>query len=54
MKEKLEMLNGCEINSWEHEGIVSVSGEFGTANGETFKLSEEDVDTLFALQVAEL
>jgi hypothetical protein len=54
MLEKLEMLNGCEINSWEHEGVVSINGKFGTANGETFELSEEDVDTLFALQVAEL
>ena len=54
MKDKLEMLNGCEINSWEHEGVVSIKGNMGTANGDTFKLTEEDVNILFALQVAEL
>lgn len=54
MNDKLEMLNGCEINSWEHEGVVSIKGKFGTANGEKFELSEEDVNILFDLLVAEL
>tara|TARA_B100000767_G_C19280650_1_gene335295 strand:- start:46 stop:210 length:165 start_codon:yes stop_codon:yes gene_type:complete len=54
MNEKLEMLNGCEINSWEHEGVVGINGEFGFVNGEKFKLSEEDVNILFNVLIGEL
>ncbi len=40
--EILEMLNGCEVMSWEHEGTVLVKGEFGFVNGEKFKITDED------------
>lgn len=46
-KEKLDMLNGCEVNSWQHEGTVLVKGTVGVANGDKFDITNEDVTILW-------
>jgi hypothetical protein len=45
--EILEMLNGCEVMSWEHEGTVLIKGKFGFMDGTKFELTDKDVEILW-------
>ena len=43
----LEMLNGTEVMSIMHEGVVLVKGKFGFVNGDKFEITDEDADDLW-------
>lgn len=45
--EKLDLLNGCEVNSLKHEGIVLVKGLKGYVNGNVIELTEKTINYLF-------
>ena len=37
-QDKLDILNGCEVNSLRHEGVVSIRGNKLIMNGETLEM----------------
>lgn len=45
--EILKMLNGCEVNSLEFEGVVGINNGKVFRDGETLELTDEDVQTLW-------
>jgi hypothetical protein len=45
--EILESLDGCEVMSIMHEGVVLIDGSFGWQDGEKFKLTSEDATNLW-------
>lgn len=45
--EILKMLNGCEVNSLEFEGVVGVRNGNVYRDGEKLELTDEDVETLW-------
>ena len=51
--EILKMLNGCEVNSLEFEGVVGIKNGVAYRDGEILKLSDEDVNTLWQEYIEE-
>ncbi len=45
--EILKMLNGCEVNSLEFEGVVGINNGNVFRDGEKLELTDEDVQTLW-------
>jgi hypothetical protein len=45
--EILEMLNGCEVNSLEFEGVVGISNGKFFRDGEQLKLTDDEVQALW-------
>jgi hypothetical protein len=41
------MLNGCEVNSLEFEGVVGINNGNVYRDGEKLKLTDEDIQTLW-------
>ena len=41
------MLNGCEVNSLEFEGVVGISNGKFFRDGEQLKLTDDEVQTLW-------
>jgi hypothetical protein len=44
--EILKMLNGCEVNSLEFEGVVGINNGNVFRDGETLELTDDEVKTL--------
>lgn len=53
-QEILETLNGCEVMSLDHEGVVLIKGQFGYVDGKKFKLTAEDAESLWESYKEEL
>ena len=45
--EILGMLNGCEVNSLEFEGVVGISNGKVFRDGEQLQLTDDEVQTLW-------
>jgi hypothetical protein len=43
----LEALNGCEVMSIIHEGVVLIKGNSGFVNGEKFEITDADAFELW-------
>ena len=46
---KLELLDGCEVMSLKHEGVVGINAKKmkGYVNGKEFDLTKKDVNYLY-------
>ncbi len=51
--EILKMLNGCEVNSLEFEGVVGIVKGVAYRDGEKLELTDEDVQTLWQEYIEE-
>lgn len=51
--EILKMLNGCEVNSLEFEGVVGIINGVAYRDGEVLKLTSKDIKTLWDEYVRE-
>lgn len=47
--EKLDLLDGCEVMSLKHEGVVGINAKKmkGYVNGRAFDLTDKDINYLY-------
>ncbi len=53
IKAKKEFMDGHEVMSLEHEGVVYIKGDYGFCYGRKFKLTGKDVKILYQAMLDE-
>lgn len=54
-QQRLELLDGCEVRSIKHEGVVGINGKKmkGYVNGREFDLTIKDINYLYRRMMQE-